>query len=278
MSAASSSPLSYYAILGVPKDASATDIKKGYRTMALKLHPDHNNSPTAKEDFQQLTKVYQVLCDENKRRMYDKHGAFEEDDSETFDESYAYWRNVFPEITVKDIDEFEKTYVGSAMEDEDIIANFTKYKGDMNRVVQCVPYAASSSADRLCERVESLINVGQLPCAPAIRRKFKSTSKGLSKRMASEESAEAEEAMEAAREKGLALESDLNSDGLPSSLVAMIKSKQQSASTFLDSLSAKYAESSPRKKAKKGSKKPAEPSEEEFVKLQQRLFSKKKKT
>lgn len=66
----------YYKILGVDKKADAKAIKKAYRKMALKWHPDKNidNKEAAEEKFKEISEAYQVLSDEKKRRMYDMGG------------------------------------------------------------------------------------------------------------------------------------------------------------------------------------------------------------
>ncbi|MBV2363060.1 molecular chaperone DnaJ [Streptomonospora nanhaiensis] len=61
----------YYAILGVRRDASKDEIKKAYRRLARELHPDVNPDPATQERFKEVTQAYEVLSDENKRRMFD---------------------------------------------------------------------------------------------------------------------------------------------------------------------------------------------------------------
>lgn len=61
----------YYQILGVDPGASSEHIKKAYRSLALKYHPDRNSSPDAAERFKEITAAYGVLIDERKRREYD---------------------------------------------------------------------------------------------------------------------------------------------------------------------------------------------------------------
>ncbi|XP_046576033.1 dnaJ homolog subfamily B member 4-like [Haliotis rubra] len=64
----------YYKILNVAKGASDEDIKKGYRKMALKYHPDKNKSPGAEEKFKEIAEAYEVLSDPKKKEIYDKYG------------------------------------------------------------------------------------------------------------------------------------------------------------------------------------------------------------
>ena len=65
----------YYDILGVERDASQDDIKKAFRRLARKYHPDMNrNDPTAEEKFKDINEAYEVLSDPNKRGRYDQFG------------------------------------------------------------------------------------------------------------------------------------------------------------------------------------------------------------
>ena len=65
----------YYEILGVTKDCEDDDLKKAYRKLALKLHPDKNKAPGATEAFKAVGKAFGVLSDNEKRRRYDLYGS-----------------------------------------------------------------------------------------------------------------------------------------------------------------------------------------------------------
>src|ERR1035438_7434423 len=65
----------YYEILGVERGASEEEIKKAYRKLAVKFHPDKNpGDKTAEEQFKQLGEAYEILNDAQQRAAYDRHG------------------------------------------------------------------------------------------------------------------------------------------------------------------------------------------------------------
>jgi len=65
----------YYELLGVSRTATEQEIKKAYRKLALKYHPDRNpDNPEAEEKFKQASEAYEVLSDAEKRRIYDQYG------------------------------------------------------------------------------------------------------------------------------------------------------------------------------------------------------------
>ena len=65
----------YYEVLGASKDASQQDLKKAYRRLAMKYHPDRNpDDPKAEDIFKEATEAYEVLSDSEKRSAYDRFG------------------------------------------------------------------------------------------------------------------------------------------------------------------------------------------------------------
>jgi curved DNA-binding protein len=64
----------YYEALEVPRDATADDIRRAYRRLARKYHPDINKEPGAEDRFKQISEAYEVLRDDEKRAQYDRFG------------------------------------------------------------------------------------------------------------------------------------------------------------------------------------------------------------
>src|ERR1700710_2996021 len=65
----------YYKVLGVDKKASQEDIKKAYRKLARKYHPDTNKDAGAEDRFKQISEAYDTLGDPEKRKKYDRGGS-----------------------------------------------------------------------------------------------------------------------------------------------------------------------------------------------------------
>jgi len=65
----------YYEVLGVSKNATESEIKKSYRKLALKYHPDKNPDDSEAEDkFKEAAEAYEILSDQDKRAKYDRYG------------------------------------------------------------------------------------------------------------------------------------------------------------------------------------------------------------
>ncbi|MGC8479529.1 MAG: molecular chaperone DnaJ [Candidatus Micrarchaeia archaeon] len=86
----------FYNILGVKKDATQDEIKKAYRELALKYHPDRNSSKEAEEKFKLINEAYAVLSNEEKRKQYDTYGH------EQFNQHYTE-QDIFRDFNINDI-------------------------------------------------------------------------------------------------------------------------------------------------------------------------------
>ncbi len=82
----------YYDILGISKDSNDREIKRAYKRLAIKYHPDRNKgNKESEEKFKEIKKAYEILSDKNKRSMYDQYGnsAFNQDNS-SFSSDFSF--------------------------------------------------------------------------------------------------------------------------------------------------------------------------------------------
>ena len=95
----------YYAILGVPKTATASEIKKQFRKQALKYHPDRNQGNKAAETrFKELSEAYEILGDKDKRSQYDNFGQYwQPSASSSYSSNNAYRRSTYSSNTNVDV-------------------------------------------------------------------------------------------------------------------------------------------------------------------------------
>ncbi|ORM40722.1 Chaperone protein dnaJ 6 [Babesia sp. Xinjiang] len=155
-----------YEILGVKPDASVRDIVKAYRIAVLKTHPDkltgvsESEREKATTSFLQLQHAYEILKDEEKREKYDKFG-WEGEEDPAFAAAYEYYKNP---VTTEDIDDFAKTYKGSAAEDEDLLDYYNKWvsttttsqilrrhNGNLTDILLYIPLSEADDLERFVE-------------------------------------------------------------------------------------------------------------------------------
>src|SRR5215210_7699411 len=89
----------YYEVLGVNKDASEEEIKKSYRRLAMKFHPDRNpDNPKSEEQFKEAKEAYEILADGNKRAAYDQYGHAGVDPSAAAGAGFGGFSDAFGDI------------------------------------------------------------------------------------------------------------------------------------------------------------------------------------
>ncbi|ERL92534.1 hypothetical protein D910_09847 [Dendroctonus ponderosae] len=86
----------YYKLLNVPRDATVQEVRKAFKILAVKLHPDKNKDDSdAEQKFIQLAKAYEILKDPTSRKEYDLHGDSEFNNNKRSYHSYSYYKDHF---------------------------------------------------------------------------------------------------------------------------------------------------------------------------------------
>eukprot|EP00984_Skeletonema_dohrnii_P001162 scaffold355_cov127-Skeletonema_dohrnii-CCMP3373.AAC.22 len=151
----------YTDVLNVSSDATPSQLRKAYYKLCLRFHPDKqspnltdNEKELAKKKFQAISLAYTILSDEDKRKEYDETGDLYDDDEDlsSSKEGMKQWTDyfdaVFPKVTTKDIDAFEVKYKCSDDEEKDVLVYYKKFKGDLNKMVECVMLSSDADKER----------------------------------------------------------------------------------------------------------------------------------
>ena len=161
----------YYEILGVKKSASLDEIKKAYREMALRYHPDrvpHEQKKEAEEKFKEISEAYAVLSDVQKRALYDQYGH------SGIDQKYAY-EDIFKGAdfgsVFQDLGDFG---LGGGMFEEifsdlgfDIFGSGARRSAGARRRGRDLQIAISITLEEAAAGTEKLINVPRYEVCPA---------------------------------------------------------------------------------------------------------------
>ncbi|KAM8703771.1 hypothetical protein ACLKA7_008408 [Drosophila subpalustris] len=155
-----------YKLLGTTKDAKEKDIKKAYHKLSLLVHPDRVSEAQKEEStekFKVLSKIYQVLTDPQRRALFDEQGVIDDDDEGKLATWMELWEKIFKPITVEDISNYEKEYIGSDIERRDIKVAYLGGKGCINYMMNHIPFMAVEDEPRIKEIVAGMIASNDVP-------------------------------------------------------------------------------------------------------------------
>uniref|UniRef100_A0A0R3RWP1 J domain-containing protein n=1 Tax=Elaeophora elaphi TaxID=1147741 RepID=A0A0R3RWP1_9BILA len=220
------------------KDYNQADIKKAFFKLSLQFHPDRCDDETKKAQttakFQILNRAYAVLSDKQKRAIYDRTGSV--DDAEIWSNDVDWigkWKLIFGKITKEDIDNFIQQFRDSGEERDAVKEAYTKYKGDMGKIMNDIIGVTYEDEERLRGMISDMIESGELK---ATRYFVAEPEKRKAKRRKAAER-EAEEAKEMLKE--------IQKNEGAKDLATLIHNRRQknlvSFDQLCDSLALKYA-------------------------------------
>uniref|UniRef100_A0A7S3GAA0 J domain-containing protein n=1 Tax=Palpitomonas bilix TaxID=652834 RepID=A0A7S3GAA0_9EUKA len=152
-----------YEVLQVERTATAVEIKKAYRRLALQLHPDKNKEEDAEEKFKSLQSAYAILSDEERRKLYDETGEVTEGlDLEKMKEWAEIWKQVFPPISASAIQDFMKEYKGSEEQKKDVLKHYAEFSGNMKKVMTWVMMAEVEDEPRFVSIIDAAVQAGDV--------------------------------------------------------------------------------------------------------------------
>lgn len=262
-----------YNVLQVDKDATPLAIKKAYKKLSLKYHPDKIQQQSLDEDntlFPQIQFAYSILSDPAKRNRYDTTGSLGllgEDPDDIFN-----WKEYFEltteKITIDMIEEDRAKYQGSEEEKEDILHNFVYYEGDFLRLFEVIPHLEFDETEesRVFDIVDAAVELDEITVDKNIRKtwdKYKKSRKTKVKQMLKKLAKEAKQAEEMSKKIS---KKPIKNEG---DLATLIKRKNAGKlDDLISSLESKYGKS-------KGKKRQApDIDDEEFERIQKSMKKK----
>ena len=145
-----------YSLLGLQKTASNSEIRKAYKRLVFLCHPDKNKSdPNASTKFSNISRAYKILSNPASRKLYDETGEYDEENEGEIKitETLNYFRKIY---SPKDIESFEKKYVNSKDEEEDLINFYNENGGDIKKILEWIPFSKNEDVQRYIKIYEKL--------------------------------------------------------------------------------------------------------------------------
>ena len=241
-----------YSLLGLTKEATHEDIRKAYRSLVFKIHPDKNkNDPEASSKFANINKAYKILSNEETRKLYDETGEYDEGNEGRIDieDTLNFFRKIY---STKDIENFEEKYIGSLEEEEDLKNFYIENNGNIINILECIPCSKNKDVERFITIFESLFR-------KKVLKKNKNYEYSKNKiKLLKEDQKEQKEAKETL-------------DKLTQQI--MLNQKKRNFNDYLNGLANKYGKNDISEEGDNHE----EISEEEFQKISNRLNKEKKK-
>ncbi|XP_001660148.2 J domain-containing protein CG6693 [Aedes aegypti] len=225
-----------YKIFDLPNNAQEKEIKKAYYKLSLKVHPDRvkeNEKEDATEKFKVLSKIYSILSDKDKRALYDEQGVIDDDDDSNGTKWMTMWQQFFKPISTEDISNFEKVYIGSELERNDIKKAYLAGKGCINYMFNSVPFMSCEDEPRIYDIVKEMIATEEVPEYKTFTEEPKAKRNRRHKKYAKE--AEEAAALKQKREKQ-------QESSLERQIAQRQNERQLGFSAMLDRLAEKYGE------------------------------------
>ncbi|KEG04799.1 DnaJ protein, putative [Plasmodium vinckei vinckei] len=277
--------LDLYEILGVDKKATAKEIAKAYRILALTYHPDKflsnskkiNNKGNkndedetltlekCKEMFLQIQKAYEILKDPEKRQNYDEFGL-----EEDFDEfkNFLDPKLFHSRIKVEDILKYEQKYKNSQDEKEDLIQFYNKFNGDIKHILEYIPFSDTSDLDRFVKIFDDLFKDKQLEKT----KDYEKSLKNINNIIKSYENIIKKDNNRAGNKKPKKRKVEEPIDDLVLAIRNNEARRNQQINSLLTSIEIEYSKKNPKKKKVKP------PTEEELKEISKRLEENKKRS
>lgn len=143
-----------YALLGLHKSATNLEIRKAYKNLVLICHPDKNKTdPETASKFINITRAYKILSNEKSRKYYDETGDYDEENNGEIDidNTLFFFRKIY---SPQDIETFENKYIGSKEEEQDLINFYKENKGNISKILECIPCSKNEDVKRFIKIYE----------------------------------------------------------------------------------------------------------------------------
>jgi len=231
----------FYKTLGLKqKDKpNGDEIKKAYRQMALKYHPDKCDAEDAEERFKEVYRAYDVLSNDEKRAIYDEFGEEGLNDDGLGDAEA--WRSLYKKVTAELIDDYLAKYKGSDDERNDLKGHYTRCKGDMDKIYEHLIGFDVAEEERYRTIIQGLIDSEEVRPYPKFVNETPQQREKRRKR-AEKEAKQARKLKRKAEEAGVGDRDDEteNGGGGMAGLALALQANAKRRANFVDDLERKY--------------------------------------